>query len=125
MRSDLKEGVGSGKEILERQISSYDTMITHRKKAGMIDREQEKAMCAALQAMNDCLMALAVEGTGDAKGDFLCVKKLFDEREQIRQKEISDAGRHLTHAFEFLARVFGEGQEMVIFCPNFRPVITV
>ena len=66
-------------------------------------------MCAALQAMNDCLMALAVEGTGDAKGDFLCVKKLFDEREQIRQKEISDAGRHLTHAFEFLARVFGEG----------------
>ena len=115
LRSDLKEGVGSGKEILERQISSYDTMITHRKKAGMIDREQEKAMCAALQAMNDCLMALAVEGTGDAKGDFLCVKKLFDEREQIRQKEISDAGRHLTHAFEFLARVFGEGQEMVIF----------
>lgn len=81
----------------------------------MIDREQEKAMCAALQALNDCLMALAVEGTGDAKGDFLCVKKLFDEREQIRQKEISDAGRHLTHAFEFLARVFGEGQEMVIF----------
>ena len=115
LRSDLKEGLGSGKEILERQISSYDTMITHRKKAGMIDREQEKAMCAALQALNDCLMALAVEGTGDAKGDFLCVKKLFDEREQIRQKEISDAGRHLTHAFEFLARVFGEGQEMVIF----------
>ena len=115
LRSDLKEGVGSGKEILERQISSYDTMITHRKKAGMIDREQEKAMCVALQAMNDCLTALAVEGTGDAKGDFLCVKKLFDEREQIRQKEISDAGRHLTHAFEFLARVFGEGQEMVIF----------
>ena len=115
LRSDLKEGRGSGKEILERQISSYDTMITHRKKAGMIDREQEKAMCAALQALNDCLMALAVEGTGDAKGDFLCVKKLFDEREQIRQKEISDAGRHLTHAFEFLARVFGEGQEMVIF----------
>lgn len=67
MRSDLKEGLGSGKEILERQISSYDTMITHRKKAGMIDREQEKAMCAALQALNDCLMALAVEGTGDAK----------------------------------------------------------
>ena len=48
----------------------------------MIDREQEKAMCAALQALNDCLMALAVEGTGDAKGDFLCVKKLFDERER-------------------------------------------
>ncbi len=43
LRSDLKEGLGSGKEILERQISSYDTMITHRKKAGMIDREQEKS----------------------------------------------------------------------------------
>ena len=44
-------------EILERQISSYDTMITHRKKAGMIDREQEKAMCAAL------LLAAAISGS--------------------------------------------------------------
>lgn len=53
----------------------------------MIDREQEKAMCAALQAMNDCLMALAVEGTGDAKGDFLCVKKLFDERSRSARRK--------------------------------------
>ena len=112
MRSDLKEGVGSGKEILERQISSYDTMITHRKKAGMIDREQEKAMCAALQAMNDCLMALAVEGTGDAKGDFLCVKKLFDEREQIRQKEISDAGNDAYYKYNKLLLLKERTQEL-------------
>ena len=72
MRSDLKEGLGSGKEILERQISSYDTMITHRKKAGMIDREQEKAMCAALQALNDCLMALAVKGTVMQRRFLMC-----------------------------------------------------
>ena len=32
-----------------------------------------------------------------------------------RQIQIKDTGRHLTNAFDFLCRVFGEGQELVIF----------
>ena len=35
--------------------------------------------------------------------------------EEARQKQIADAGRHLSNAFDFLSRVFGEGQELVIF----------
>lgn len=115
LREDLKEGRGSGKELLAKQISSYESMLAHRKKAGMINREQEKAMVAALGALNNCLTAVAAQSSGDAKRDFLCAKAVFDEREQERQKAIADAGRHLTNAFDFLARVFGEGQEMVIF----------
>lgn len=115
LREDLKEGRGSGKELLAKQISSYESMLAHRKKAGMIDREQEKAMLAALAALNHCLSAVAAEGANDAKQAFLCAKSVFDEKEQKRQNAIEDTGRHLTNAFDFLARVFGEGQEMVIF----------
>ena len=114
LRSDLKDGRGTGKEIMARQISSYEAMLAHRKKAGMIDREQEKAMCAALAAMKEC-MAELVKQSGDAKADFLCAKAFFDAREQRRQDEIKEADSHLTNAFAFLLHVFGEGQEMVIF----------
>ena len=115
LREDLKEGRGSGRELLAKQLSSYESILTHREKAKMINREQEKAMNAALLALNECMTSVAAEGINDAKETFLCVKAVFDKREENRQKAIVDAGRHLTNAFDFLARTFGEGQEMVIF----------
>lgn len=115
LREDLKEGRGSGRELLAKQLSSYESILTHREKAKMINREQEKAMNAALLALNECMTSVAAEGINDAKETFLCVKTVFDKREENRQKAIVDAGRHLTNAFDFLARTFGEGQEMVIF----------
>ena len=115
LRSDLKDGRGTAKEILTRQTASYETMLAHRKQAGLLDREQEKSMHDALQALQDCLRAVTTEGSGDARADFLCAKKLFDEREQARQQAVTDTGSHLTNAFLFLAAVFGEGQEMVLF----------
>lgn len=115
LREDLKEGRGSGRELLAKQLSSYESILTHRKKAKMINREQEKAMNAALLALNECMTSVAAEAISDAKETFLCAKAVFDKREENRQKAIVDAGRHLTNAFDFLARTFGEGQEMVIF----------
>jgi hypothetical protein len=65
--------------------------------------------------MEECLSRLAGEGTGEQKADFRLVKAVFEERENNRQKEIEAGNRHLTNAFSFLAKTFGEGQEMVIF----------
>ncbi|MCI7108287.1 MAG: MoxR family ATPase [Agathobacter sp.] len=115
LRSDLKEGKGSAKEILERQISSYSAMLSHKKKAGMLTREDEKAGYGAANVMQEFVSLLALQGTGQAKEDFLLIKNAFDGKESERQQAIADTGRHLSNAFSFLARVFGEGQEMVIF----------
>ncbi|MDD6291177.1 MAG: MoxR family ATPase [Lachnospiraceae bacterium] len=115
LRSDLKEGKGSAKEILERQISSYSAMLSHKKKAGMLTREDEKAGYGAANVMQEFVSLLALQGTGQAKEDFLLIKNAFDGKEAERQQAIADTGRHLSNAFSFLARVFGEGQEMVIF----------
>lgn len=115
LREDLKTGKGSASEILSRQMESCDALLKHRKKAGMIGKDEENAMASAISAMKECLSELAVHGSGTAKEDFMLVKKLFDRREESRQQEIGNTGRHLTNAFAFLAKVFGEGQEMVIF----------
>lgn len=115
LRSDLKEGKESAGEILERLISSYSAMLAHKKKAGMLTREAEKTGHNSVKALQECSALLASQETGQAKEDFLLIKKFFDEREAGRQQAIADTGRHLSNAFSFLVRVFGEGQELVIF----------
>ena len=51
----------------------------------------------------------------DPAGDFAAASAWFAARENSRQEEIRSADAKLTSAFAFLARAFGEGQEMVIF----------
>jgi MoxR-like ATPase len=115
LRQDLKEKDLPACEILGRQIDSYAAITAQRKKAGLLDREAERTAHGVQRAMELCRSKLAVEGTGDAKSDFGLVKAIFDEREEERQSEIAATGDHLTNAFSFLARTFGEGQELVIF----------
>ena len=93
LRSDLKDKRGRGTELLEQQISAYQAMTDHRKKAGLASREEQKVFAMTVHAMQECLTRMNAEGTGDAKADFMCAKTYFD----------------------FLCRVFGEGQELVIF----------
>ena len=115
LRSDLKDKRGRGTELLEQQISAYQAMTDHRKKAGLASREEQKVFAMTVHAMQECLTRMNAEGTGDAKADFMCAKTYFDAQENARQIQIKDTGRHLTNAFDFLCRVFGEGQELVIF----------
>ena len=51
---------------------------------------------------------------------FLCaaygsIKKWFAAREEERQERIRISGDYLTNTFRFLSRVYGDGQEMVLF----------
>ena len=49
------------------------------------------------------------------KAAFLQAKAWFDGRESDRRAAAAATSGHLTNAFRFLAKCFGEGQEMVIF----------
>ncbi len=115
LRSELKESAANAMDILTRQKESFLRITQHRKKAGLLTREDEKAAHDTVLAMEDCVKLLASSGTGDAKTDFMCVKAFFDEREQKRKTYCEEIDRHLTNAFAFLAKVYGEGQELVIF----------
>ena len=49
------------------------------------------------------------------KEDFVIARTWFDGREKKRKRAMERTGEQLTHAFDFMAKCFGEGQEMVIF----------
>ncbi len=83
--------------------------------AGMLDRGGEKTGRLAIEALTELEKELGIRGTGDARVDFGLCKSWFDAREAARQTAVKTAGDHLTHSFEFMAKTFGEGQEMVIF----------
>lgn len=115
LRGDLKEQKGTASAVLVRQLQAYTKMAEHRKKAGLLTREEEKTKQAVKQVLQDFEELLAAQGSGSAKEEFLLLKNRFDEREEERQHRIAETGRHLSNAFSFLTRVYGEGQEMVIF----------
>ena len=115
LREDLKEEKGSAAELLKRQRQTYSQMGEHQKKAGLLTREEEKARQAVIRILQEFEEFLASEGCGSGKENFLLLKSRFDEREEARQNRIAKTGSHLSNAFSFFARVFGEGQEMVIF----------
>ncbi len=115
LRQDLKEGKGTAFNIMEKQADSYETIIQKQKTAKMLSREEERLAALVQKRFRHFLHLLNTEGTRDAKTDFALLKNAFDETEEARRAAVRETGEHLTHAFDFLARTFGEGQELVIF----------
>ena len=58
---------------------------------------------------------LLLQGTQEARHDFMLLKAAFDASEADRKTQIEAADRHLTNSFRFLSATFGEGQEIVLF----------
>ena len=84
--------------------------IDRRREAGMLDRDSEKNLLKAANALSEC-----------ENLDIDAAKKWFSGREDERQEAIKRTGEHLSNSFAFLEEVFGDSealtgsQEMVIF----------
>ncbi len=114
-RSDLKSGRGRGAQLLSDGISAREESLKKKVDARMISRADAQTERLAIAALKDLQREMTLSQGSDAKADFLTAKNWFAGREEKRQKAIQTAGSHLTNAFSFMANVFGEGQEMVIF----------
>lgn len=127
LRSGLKEadsGSGAGTEntdtapalaLLRRQRENLEEKQAHRKNAGMLSREQERVERRTVARLLELEKKLAMEATGDARGDFKLIKGWFDDSEKERRRRAAQTNRHLSNSFRFLAAVYGEGQEIVLF----------
>ena len=78
--------------------------LAQQKSAGMISREDEKIRARALQLFDR-----------ETPESYDAARSWFQEREAQRREQIRETDAHLTNSFRYLDRVFGEGQEMVIF----------
>ncbi|SFG15445.1 AAA family ATPase [Oribacterium sp. WCC10] len=83
-------------------------------KAHMLSRYQAKIQRKILLALEELEEKLTLSG-GNNEELFAAAKQWFTEREASRTQAIKTTGDHLTNAFEFINKTFGEGQELVIF----------
>ncbi len=124
LRSELRGAQagsgGTGREsdartLLAERRARLEGDIERRRRAGMLGREDEKDLRLTCLRMKDMEKLLTLEGNGDARHDFMLLKKSFDRAEEKRREEIAAADTHLTNSFRFLSATFGEGQEIVLF----------
>ncbi len=99
---------------LEEEIRSFSADLKKKEAAHLLLRDEVKHHRLALAALSDLQGELAVAAVSGQEAFVLC-RDWFAAREQERQQSAAAAGDRLTHAFTFLAKCFGEGQEMVLF----------
>ena len=95
--------------------------LRKKKEAGIpVAHEQERVQRLAGRALDELARELK-EKSLDREEDFspekqyLLIRNWFAQREEERQEQIRISGDHLTNTFRFLSRVYGDGQEMVLF----------
>ncbi|MGN1023443.1 MAG: AAA family ATPase [Lachnospiraceae bacterium] len=99
-------------------LSALSDCIARRKQAlqegtasGILSPENLRCQKKTLAALEE----LESSAKKEAAPAFPMAKTWFADREKARGAAVKQTSDHLSHAFEFLARCFGEGQEMVIF----------
>ncbi len=122
--------------IIRRAADDFRSSCRSRSEAKLISRDDERVMRRASAALDELASELIIKKAGNdgdtssetgaysqtggtaTVGDnsgFAPVSEWFRKREKERLDNAKAAGEHLTNSFDFIARTFGESQEMVLF----------
>lgn len=115
LREDLKQEKGAAVAILGRLTEAKRRIFERQKELKALDKDEIKAASMTIKRMTELVDFLKTDTTGNAREDFSLVKDRFDTIEFVRKEGISAVQNHLNNAFAFLVKVYGEGQELVIF----------
>ena len=94
--------------------------LQKRKDAGLpAAREQERTQRKVSAALDELARLLREEAADrpewTARDQYAMIRSWFAGREEQRQEAVRRTDRELSSTFRFLSRVYGEGQEMVLF----------
>lgn len=98
-------------ETVEKAAGEQQKKYEARTAAHMLDQSEKREAVLVIRALDELQKELSLS-SGDA---FACIRTWFSGRENERQAHIRETGEHLTNSFAFLAEMYGEGQEMVLF----------
>lgn len=115
LREDLKQEKGAAVAILGRLTEAKRRIFERQKELNALDKDEIKASSMTIKRMTELVDFLKTDTTGNAREDFSLVKDRFDTIEFVRKEGISAVQNHLNNAFAFLVKMYGEGQELVIF----------
>ena len=129
VRSALKEAEASmslsqreaGADAVRERSARILSGLRRKKDAGIpIPHERERVQRLVIRALDQLERELR-ERSLEKEKDFSpaaqygMIRSWFSDREEERGQAIRTAGDHLTNTFRFLSRVYGDGQEMVLF----------
>ncbi len=120
LMKELRDGVqngsiGSAEEWLSLQTDLRKRSLETAQRARLVGRRQEREKQLVLKRLSGMLEGLRGRNREDGRGAYAYLRTEFTADEAGRKARAEETGRHLTNAFLFLDRVFGRGQEMVLF----------
>ena len=98
--------------IAELNKQSRSLLETARRSSSM-SRDKQTAMLGKISALDDVAKAI-LEGDR-AEDPYKYIKKYYDAKLASLKKEIEKTKKSLANAFNFLEKVFGDGQEILVF----------
>lgn len=101
--------------LLKELINELQKNYADKKKAELLDREEEHAYQKAIEILDSYFMRLKEERLTDKEECFERVRSLFSKNKEDYENSEDQAGRMLEYAFDFMEILFGNGQEMVVF----------
>ena len=125
----LREQIRSGREaenaadgdaipvigILSSLTDELAAARENKKQARMLSREEERISRAAGRRLQELIGILARSKGGSVDADYGLVREWFSAAEDARRQRIGIVDGHISNAFRFINRTYGESQEMVIF----------
>lgn len=102
-----KKEISSG---VAAEMQRIKAELDQNKKANLYSTDQIYQYGKVLSLLEELYRELSLK-----EDTFETVQRWFGDMEEHRQMRITKAGEHLSNSFSYLAKTFGENQEMVIF----------
>ena len=121
LQAILKQVIGpldsgaSWQDLLAEAMSLQSARLERYRLDGQADQTGQRRAQRLIQTMEAYRTALQREGIQDPTQAAALIRDRFQGAVQVRAQTIRGTSAELDHAFRFMERVFGEGQELVIF----------
>ena len=103
-------------EILDALIGEQKSALKRDTEAKHLSREDQRIRSRAIRALEEMKRELPLSSDEDEAGRlFTGLRDAFLAREKERMEDAERTSAAITNSFSFMARTFGEGQEMVMF----------
>ena len=101
--------------FLEEMYEGFRGEYMQKKKAELLNRDEDYRYRAVLDILNGYLIRLRKEDAQDGEVVFDKLRQWFGEKQEQYEESFDRTGQMLEYAFDFMEAVFGGGQELVVF----------
>lgn len=119
MLKEVKEVIFADDKKAEESLESFIKMkqkhLQVKKVGKLLKADEERAEQRLIETLEGYLKSVRLKSSKTQEDAFNIIKEEFNAEVLKRQQSIEKASESLENSFDFMERVFGESQEMVVF----------